>query len=299
MKIIDRFKVRFGMTGSFTSNGLEDVFGQCRVIDQSLLGRFKKDFMNQYFFLKNREYFEYEPLPDALPKVMQRIKPATFVLGNQEYKDKLPPLHTVFLDCTMDKEGYVLYNKMKRDYALLFDTEQVIAVNAGVVTNKLQQGATGFYYASNEDYTPIWVSKHKFERLDELMDENQHDPTLVFYNFEAEKQELLSRYPHAQTLDDVNAVERWNAGEIEMLIAHPKSASHGLNLQGYSNKVVFMSLPWSMELFEQSVARLHRGGQKREVWCYIMRTKNTIDERVWDLLTDKKAFSEIAIEELK
>jgi len=299
MKILDRFKIRYGMTGSFTSNGLEDVFGQCRVIDQSLLGRFKNHFLKEYFFLKNREFFEYEPFPDALQKVMARIKPATFVLANQEYKDKLPPLHMVFLDCEMGKEEYLTYNKMKRDFALQFDTQQVIAANAGVVTNKLQQGASGFYYPTNDSHKPIWLSKHKFEQLDELMDENQHDATLVFYNFEAEKQELLRRYPHAQTLDNNNIIERWNKGEVEMLIAHPKSASHGLNLQGYSNKVVYISLPWSMELFEQSVARVHRGGQKREVWCYILRTKNTIDEIMWDSLMGKKAVSEIAIQALK
>jgi SNF2 family DNA or RNA helicase len=143
------------------------------------------------------------------------------------------------------------------------------------------------------------VSHHKFDRLKELLEENQRDPTLVFYMFDAERQELLKRYPHAQTLDDHDAVNRWNRGEIELLIAHPKSASHGLNLQEYGNKIVFMSLPYSMDLFEQAVARVHRGGQKREVWCYIMQTKNTLEAGIWDVLVNKKDFSELAIEALK
>jgi SNF2 family DNA or RNA helicase len=299
IKKIDCFKVRYGMTGSFTSNGLEDVFGQCKVIDQTLLGRYKTAFLDEYFVLTNPEYHAYSPRPESLDKVMKRIKGSTFVLENAVYKDKLPPLHTVFLDCEMSIQGKSSYKEMKKEHALTFDSKEVIAKNAAVVNSKLQQGASGFYYANGKEQVAVWVSHHKFDRLKELLEENQRDPTLVFYMFDAERQELLKRYPHAQTLDDHDAVNRWNRGEIELLIAHPKSASHGLNLQEYGNKIVFMSLPYSMDLFEQAVARVHRGGQKREVWCYIMQTKNTLEAGIWDVLVNKKDFSELAIEALK
>ena len=94
-KVIDQFPIRWGLTGSFTSNGLEDVFGQCKIIDQSLLGRSKGAFQQQYFYCLNRDYNDWAPLPGSLEKVMERIKPATFVLEPGEYKDKLPPLRVV------------------------------------------------------------------------------------------------------------------------------------------------------------------------------------------------------------
>ena len=101
LQVADTMPIRWGLTGSFTSNGLEDVFGQCKIVDQSLLGRSKGAFMQQYFILMNPEYGEWLPRPGSLPKVMERIKPATFVLEPGEYKDKLPPLNVVPMYCTM------------------------------------------------------------------------------------------------------------------------------------------------------------------------------------------------------
>ena len=147
--------------------------------------------------------------------------------------------------------------------------------------------------------TPIWFSTHKFDLLDELLEENQHDNTIIVYNFIEELAELKRRYPYAQTINDDKAIERWNDGKIELLLIHPKSAGHGLNLQHGGNKMVFVSLPWSLELYEQTVGRLHRSGQKHDVWVYLLLTNKTIDLRIWDALKDKRAISDIALEELK
>ena len=106
LKVVDPMTVRWGLTGSFTSNGLEDVFGQCKIVDQSLLGRSKGAFMQQYFVLINKEFGEWAPRVGSLEKVMNVIKPATFVLEAGEYKDKLPPLHTVEVKCEMDLTPY-------------------------------------------------------------------------------------------------------------------------------------------------------------------------------------------------
>jgi SNF2 family DNA or RNA helicase len=94
-------------------------------------------------------------------------------------------------------------------------------------------------------------------------------------------------------------VERWNAGQIELLLVHPKSAGHGLNLQFGGSKIVFLSLPWSLELYEQTIGRLHRSGQRHDVWCYVMLTNKTVDEKIWAALHDKRTLSDIAMEELK
>jgi SNF2 family DNA or RNA helicase len=198
------------------------------------------------------------------------------------------------------------YNTMKKDFVL----EGITAVNAAVVTGKLQQLASGFVYDTTtapsdmpgkftSTQRPIWYSLHKFERLEELLDENQRANTIVVYNYQEELAELKRRFGHLQTLDDTKAIERWNAGKIQLLAVHPKSAGHGLNLQHGGCHMVFLSLPWSLELYEQTIGRLHRSGQQHPVWCYVMLTNKTIDERIWAALHDKRAISDIAMEELK
>ena len=296
-KLIKDVKVRWGLTGSFTSNGLEDVFGQCKIIDQGLLGRAKGAFLQQYFICINRDFGQWTPAAGALEQVMQRIRPATYVLEPGEYKDKLPPCHVVEVRTTLDDRQP--YEKMKADYVARFGDDRVIAQNAASVTTKLQQMASGFVY-NREGPVPVhWFSTHKFDRLGELLDENQRANTIVVYSYQEELAELKRRFPHAQTIDDENVIERWNRGEVELLLVHPKSAGHGLNLQHGGCHMVFLSLPWSLELYEQTVGRLHRSGQTRDVWVYVMLAEKTIDERIWAALHNKRAVSETAIEELK
>jgi SNF2 family DNA or RNA helicase len=307
-KVIDSIKIRWGLTGSFTSNGLEDVFGQCKIIDQQLLGRAKGAFMQKYFVLMNKDFGEWAPRVGSLPQVMEVIKPATFVLEAGEYADKLPPCHVVEMRCNMADRSY--YEKMKRDFVVQFEKEQITALSAAVVTQKLQQMSSGFIYNTettasttpgrmNVTQVPIWFSTHKFDLLDELVEENQHANTIIVYNYIEELAELKRRYPIAQTINDTKAIERWNEGKIELLLIHPKSAGHGLNLQHGGCKMVFVSLPWSLELYEQTIGRLHRSGQKHDVWVYLLLTNKTIEERILGALKDKRALSDIAMEELK
>ena len=307
-KFIENVPIRWGLTGSFTSNGLEDVFGQCKIVDQSLLGRSKGAFMQKHFILINPDYGQWAPRAGALGRVMTAIKPSTYLLDPGDYTDTLPPLHVVPMKCNMPMEEY---KTMKRDFVLQFDSASAIAANAAVVTGKLQQIASGFVYDTkktpNPDkpgkfivtQTPIFLSGHKFDMVDEILQENQRANTIIVYNYQEELAELKRRYPHALTIDDDKAIERWNAGSVALLLIHPKSAGHGLNLQSGGHHMIFVSLPWSLELYEQTVGRLHRGGQRHAVWCYLVLTTGTIDERMWLGLQDKRALSDIALEELK
>ena len=306
-KIIKDVPIRWGLTGSFTSNGLEDVFGQCKIIDLSLLGRSKGAFMQQYFVLINKEFGEWAPRVGSLAKVMDKIKPATFVLEPGDYKDKLPPLHVVEVRC--DLSDRKPYEKMKADFVVEFPDAKAIAANGGVVTGKLQQMASGFVYDTRKTAsetpgkfdsttTAVWFSPHKFDRLEELLDENQHANTIIVYQYQEELAELKRRF-NPTTLDDDRAIERWNAGQVRLLAVHPKSAGHGLNLQHGGCHMVFLSLPWSLELYEQTIGRLHRSGQAHAVWCYVMLTNKTVDEKIFAALHDKRAVSDIAMEELK
>jgi len=303
MKVLEPMTIRWGLTGSFTSNGLEDVFGQCKIVDQGLLGRSKGAFMQQYFVLINKDFGEWAPRVGSLAGVMERIKPATYVLDAGEYKDKLPPMHVVEVRCDLDDREP--YEKMKKDFQAL----DVTAINAGVVTGKLQQMASGFVYDTrrtasetpgkfDSTQTAVWFSNHKFDRLEELLDENQHANTIIVYQYQEELAEIKRRFT-VTTLDDVDAIKRWNDGKVRLLAVHPKSAGHGLNLQFGGCHMVFLSLPWSLELYEQTVGRLHRSGQAHAVWVYVMMTNKTIDEKIWGALHDKRAVSDIAMEELK
>ena len=307
-KIIGWFKYRWGLTGSFTSNGLEDVFGQCKMVDQSLLGRSKGAFLQKYFVCLNREIGDWAPRTGALANIMDAIRPATFVLEPGEYKDQLPPLHTVEMRC--DLADRLPYEKMKRDFLVNLGGHQITALSAAAVTNKLQQMACGFAYNRTTvaqeiagKFTPVqdavWFSDHKFVVLDDILEGNQRANTIIVYNYKEELAELQRRYPQAATIDDPDAIERWNAGEIELLLVHPKSAGHGLNLQHGGSKMVFLSIPWSLELFEQTVGRLHRSGQAHPVWVYVLLCNKTIDERIWAALYDKRAVSDLALDELK
>ena len=302
LKVMEPMRVRWGLTGSFTSNGLEDVFGQCKIVNQDLLGRAKGAFMQQYFVLMNPEFGEWAPRPGALDRVMAKIKPATYVLEPGDYKDKLPPCHQVEMMCKMDLTPY---NKLKKDFVL----DTITAINAGVVTGKLQQLASGFVYDTKSvasetpgkftvTQTPIWFSSHKFDRLEELLEENQHANTIIAYTYKEELAELKRRFK-VTTLDDDNAIERWNRGTVELLAVHPKAAGHGLNLQHGGCHMVFLSLPWSLELYEQTIGRLHRSGQSKDVWVYVLMTEKTVDEKIWAALHTKQAVSEIALEALK
>ena len=293
VKVIDPIKIRWGLTGSFTSNGLEDVFGQCKIIDQTMLGRAKGAFLQQYFHCLNREYNQWTPLPGSLERVMARIKPWTYVLEPVEYKDTLPPLHTVEVPLTMPMQ---VYNDMKRHYMIETRDTVISAATAAAVTTKLQQIAAGFAYSNYGD--TLNISTHKLDALENIFDENQKAPTLVWYQFKAQLAALKARFPRCEELVNSDTIDRWNACLIPMLAVHPASAGHGLNLQGQS-RMVWLSLPWSLELYEQAIGRLHRSGQRHDVWNYVLLTQKTVDETIFTALQNKRSVSDIAMECLK
>ena len=304
---VKHIEIRVGLTGSFTSNGLEDCYGQVRIIDPTRLGRSKGAFLQQFFWSANPAMGEWIPRPGALKMIMDKIKPITFLLEAKEYADTLPPLTILPVKCEMDMQPY---KEMKRNLVLELGGATITAVNAGVMTQKLRQLASGFVYDTQvtpsnipgkfiTTKTPHWISKHKFAALEALLRENHYENTLIFYQYQEELAELRRRYPHAEVIDAPDASKRWNAGQIPLLLAHPDSAQYGLNLQHGGCSVVYLSLPWSQTAFEQSYGRLHRSGQKHEVRVYHIETKGTIDELVMLALQDKKTLAEIAIEALK
>jgi SNF2 family DNA or RNA helicase len=220
------------------------------------------------------------------------MKTHTFVLDAGVYTNTLPPLHTVRVPVSMDMSHY---ETMRKDFVLEFSDEMAIAQNAAVVTQKLQQLAAGFVYGSEAR----WLSSHKLDAIEDIISENQRAPTIVWYQYIAEKDALTKRFPQARTVDEPGIIDAWNQGTVEILLAHPASAGHGLNLQDGGCRMIWMSLPWSAELYEQAVGRLHRSGQRHDVWCYIVQTTGTVDERIWSALQDKRSLSTVALECLR
>ena len=293
-KLADRIPVRWGLTGSFTSNGLEDVFGQCKIIDQRMLGRSKGAFIQVYFDQHLRgNYVEVEARPGALEQVMRKIRPWTYVLDPGGYVGSLPPLHTVEVPVQMKMDDY---ETMRKDFVLQFGTDEVVAANAAVVTQKLQQLSAGCLYF---DDTWAWRSNHKIDAVQDIIEENQRAPTIVWYQYIAERERLLEALPGAVDVRDKGAIDAWNAGKVPVLLAHPASAGHGLNLQHGGCRMIWMSLPWSLELYEQAVGRLHRSGQTHAVWNYLILTDKTVDQKIWTALRDKRSLAQIALDALK
>ena len=297
--------VRWGLTGSFTSNGLEDVFGQCRMIDETYLGVAKSRFMKKYFFrFDNRGV--WTPKRGSMETIMSTIRPMVHLLDSGQKSS----YETHFVVRSIELGDREPYEKMKRDFAVYVNDEKILAKSAAALTTKLQQMAGGFVYQTTEtpsnEYGKMvtqrqahWFSPHRFDEIDDILQENQRANTIIAYCYQEELAELKRRYPHAVEVRDKDAVDRWNQGKIELLLLHPKSAGHGLNLQHGGNKIIFSSLPWSREEFEQVVGRMTGvNRQVRDVWVYILLTEKTIDARIWAALHEKKTISEIAMEEL-
>ncbi len=286
-------QIRWGLTGSFTSNGMEDIFGQCRAISPRILGAYKTHYFNEYFTYNPYIRGIGPPKPDAFLRIMNKVKPYAFQLDGSAYMRSLPPLNIVDVDVMMD---LTKYNLMKKNCVLKFDDTTVAAKSAEAVVNKLQQLSSGFMYA---DTGTKWLSEHKFKALEELREENQRRNMIVFYMYKTEKDKLLEHFPAAQTIESPDIINRWNAGSVPMLLLQPSSAGHGLNLQFGGAMAVFLTLPWSLELYEQAIGRLHRSGQTNPVWVYRILTHGTLDFVVASSLEKKHNLSKLALEVLK
>jgi SNF2 family DNA or RNA helicase len=177
--------------------------------------------------------------------------------------------------------------------------EEVEAVSAAALANKLLQFANGAaYYDEHKNWAE--VHKEKLDALEEIVEENPSENILVAYNYKFDLARLLKRFPQAKVLDNEDStIERWNRGEIPMLLAHPASAGHGINLQKGGSLSVWFGLNWSLELYQQFNARLHRQGQTKPVRIIHLVSEGTIDERVLRVLKDKDATQSSLLNALK
>ena len=287
-KVRKHIKRIVGLTGSPAPNGLIDLWPQMFLLDGGVaLGRTLTDYREQYF--KPDKYINGHPVhwtlrPDAGRKIYDRLEGMCVSMMSEDYL-QLPERLDVRRDIALPPDALAKYKQMERDMLLPYKDGYIDAGSAGILANKLLQMTGGTVYDS--DGRTALLHDAKLDVLEDLTAEANGQPVLVFYGYKHELERMQKRFPAAVEVRESGTVERWNRGEIPILLAHPASAGHGLNLQAGGHIAVWYSLPWSLELYQQANKRLHRMGQQRTVLIHHLIAAGTIDEHVLDVLSGK------------
>ena len=276
-----------GLTGTPSPNGLIDLWAQIFILDGGeRLGKSIGRYRDQFFrpgATNGHIVFDYRPKPGAQEQIEKRISDICVSMRAQDWIS-LP--ETIRRDVPVDIPDGVrkTYQQFRRDLVLSLPEGEISAANAAVMANKLLQFTGGAMYGDTGDVIPVHDGKLK--ALAELVDVAT-SPVLVFYGYRHEADRIRQAVPEAVHLYNAEQVEAWNRGEIPVLIAHPASAGHGLNLQAGGHTIVWYTLPWSLELYQQACARLVRRGQDHSVIIHHLVVPGTIDERVSTVLQGK------------
>lgn len=287
--LFDRF---VGLTGTPAPKNIMDLWAQIYLIDGGeRLGKFKTHFRQRYFYPTHKvaeHTFNWELKNGAKDEIYKMISDVTVSMESKDYL-KMPERVDTVKEAKLSKKERALYDELEQNMVIendIDDDKDIVALNSASLSNKLLQMSNGAVYADDGSITHI--HDKKLELLDEIVEESQGQPILVMYNYKHDKERLLERYSFAETLDSVDYMERWNNGEIQMLITHPASAGHGLNLQYGGSIMVWFGLTWNLEYYEQANARLYRQGQKKTTVIHHLLTENSIDQKVYESLKNKK-----------
>ena len=288
-RILPKTEYMVLLTGTPSPNGLLDIWSQVYLIDlgQSL-GRTMTAYKQRFF---EADYMGYKltPREGAANKIHGLIAPNVIHMSAEDYLE-LPSRLDLIERVDLPEKALEIYNDFEETLlAELESGEEIEAMSAGVLANKLLQFANGGMYV---DGSGNWSEVHgaKLDALDEIVEDNSNENLLVAYNYRFDLEQLQERFPDAVVLDKKQeTIDRWNRGEIKMLLAHPASAGHGLNLQDGGSLIVWFGLTWSLEYYQQFNARLHRQGQTKPVRVLHIVSKKTIDERVLTVLSSKDA----------
>ena len=299
LKIRPYFERVVGLTGTPSSNGLMDLWAEFRVLDLGeRLGRYITHYRNEYFLPDKRNgavIFSYKPQPNAEERIYRRLADMTISMKSTEYL-KMPELILNELEINLDEEDQMKYKKFKKEMVMTIQEKEIDAINAASLSNKLIQLANGSIY--DEDKKFYEVHNKKLDKLEEIIESANGKPVLVAYWFKADKERIEKRFKvrEIKTADDI---KQWNMGMINLALIHPASAGHGLNLQSGGFTLVWFSLTWSLELYQQTNARLYRQGQKDTVVIHHLITKNTIDEDIMKSLKRKDKTQEALMRAVK
>lgn len=286
-----------GLTGTPAPNGYEDLWSQIFLLDGGeRLGRtitaYRRKYFSEYF---TGTFYVRSTTETARKEIDQKLSDICISMKSEDYlKLKEPQMIQRYV--TLSDETMAVYNDMVRHSLVELEDTEVAAVNSGVVVNKLLQIANGGIYDEDKQYNHI--HDEKLDALSEML-EDINENVLVFYTFRSDKERLLERFPKARAMETSQDVKDWNAKKVKMMIAHPASCGHGLNLQDGGSVVIWFGLTYNLEYYLQANKRLHRQGQESHVRIYHLLAKDTIDIAVMKSLEAKKVEQEGLIESLK
>ena len=296
-KVQHKLRWIVGLTGTPAPNGLIDLWSQYYLLDRGQrLGSTFKAFRDRWF---DKDYmgYKYTPKAHAFDEIMAAVADITISMDSEDYLE-LPPRIDIPVKVRFPAKVMAAYKKFER--TLLLEEHDIEAVNEGVLTGKLLQLANGSIYDENKQ--PIYIHALKLDALERIVEENPGQPILVAYSYQFDLPQIRKRFPKAKIITEEidgqgkSAIKMWNAGKIEMLVVHPASAGHGLNLQHGGYIAVWYGLTWSLELYMQFNKRLHRSGQKADrVLIYHIIAEGTVDERVLETLAEKNTTQALVI----
>lgn len=272
-----------GLTGTPAPNGLIDLWPQIYLLDRGeRLERTLGGYRERYFVpdvMDNRTgmVYKYKPKPRAEKLIYSYISDICVSMKAQDYL-KMPERIDNFVQVEMSLKEKALYQQLERDMLLPFADGDIDAANAAALSNKLLQLANGAAY--DENGAVKLIHRRKLNALEDLWESANGKPILVFYAYKHDKARLLEFFGKAKELNTSQDITDWNAGKIDVALAHPASAGHGLNLQAGGNIVIWFGLTWSLELYQQANGRIHRQGQNETVIVHHIVTTGTIDEQV-------------------
>ena len=299
MKVRPKVERVVGLTGTPSANGLMDLWAEFRLLDMGhRLGRFIGRYREEYFVPDKRNQqiiFSYKPKPGAEEAIYKRIADITISMKNTDYL-KLPELVINEVTVKLSDKELARYQTLQKELVLPLEGKEIDAVNAAALSNKLLQMANGAVYA--EDGTVVGIHDRKLDALEDLIEAANGKPVLIAYWFRHDLTRILKQFP-VEKLDGENSIKRWNKGEIPVAVIHPSSAGHGLNLQAGGCTLIWFGLTWSLELYQQTNARLWRQGQKSTVVIHHIITQDTIDEDVVSALGRKDKSQRALIEAVK
>jgi SNF2 family DNA or RNA helicase len=299
MKVRPKVKRIVGLTGTPSSNGLMDLWAEFRLLDNGKrLGKFIGSYRDTFFLPEKRNQqiiFSYKPRPGAEEEIYRLISDITISMKGSDYLE-LPELVLNEVLVTMSAGEETHYQTMKRDMVLSLRGKEIDAANAAVLSGKLLQMANGAVYDENQDIA--YLHDRKLDVLEDLIEAANGKPVLIAYWFKHDLVRILSRLPAIKLASKVS-IGLWNEGKIQIGVIHPASAGHGLNLQTGGSTLIWFGLTWSLELYQQTNARLWRQGQKETVVIHHIITKGTIDEQVMEALKKKDGTQSALIEAVK
>lgn len=295
-----------GLTGTPTSNGLMDLWAEIGILDGGeRLGRFIGRFRDAYFKAGSMNpstgvVFSYVPRPGAEQQIYERISDITISMKAIDHL-QMPECLYVNHEVEMDAQERKLYDQLKKDLIIPLEDGDIDAANAASLSNKLLQMSNGAVYDENKEARVI--HSRKLEMLEDLIEAANGQPVLIAYWFKHDRARIAEHLTAAgyspRDIRSSEDIADWNAGKIPVALIHPASAGHGLNIQEGGHILIWFGLTWSLELYQQTNARLWRQGQKETVTIHHIVTKNTVDEDVLAALASKDVTQERLIAAVK